>query len=238
MKNFVYPALALGGLSFAASCVIVTDRPEIDVLWNVSGSSSDPAIADGCETLGASGVEVVTRRQSTGAIEIDVFDCSVGNVVIERRTGDYDLWVNAIDGEDRLMGGSIEEPVYLDTSSTYFEVPELGFQNGEFVAGWELYDDNDGQPRSCSEVGVGGLSILTTLAGDGGTAFDDIFDCPSNATYGDVYTDPLALGDYSVDVTVLDSADDSALGEPEIKQGTLSSHRQREDLGIYEFYFL
>ena len=237
MKRFVYvAALALGGLSHAAGCVITTGSDaDIDILWTIDGEFDD---GDGCATLGGNGVEVVTERVSTGARDIFIFDCSAGGVTLNLPLGDYDVWANAIDGQDRLLGQSLTVEVDLNRSGELVELPELAFRNGHFTATWRLTDNDSGSPVSCSEVGVGGVSVLTTLAGSGGTAFDDIFGCPASAEQGDITTGSLPLGDYSVDLSVLESGTDEPLSDAVIKDGTIPRHRAVEDLGIYEFFFL
>lgn len=245
MNRLVYAVLAAGAVGTASSCVlIIGDRAEMEVAWAVDGTSDDPDVADGCRELGATGVEVVTRRRGSDSFDIDIFDCERGYGVIERRTGDYDVWVNAIDGEDRLYGQSvIVDGISLQTTDDfvvvgdYLPAGDFGFLNGQFEATWELYDDLDGQPRTCSEVGVGGVAVDAEVIGRFGTAFIDIFDCPSGATYGDVVTGPLPLADYDVEVAVLESGTDRRLSDPVVHRGEIVNHATVVDLEIYEFYF-
>jgi hypothetical protein len=234
MKKLVIAALALGGLSQAAGCVITTgDDADVDIVWTVNGEFDD---GDGCNTIGASGVEVVTRRVG-GSTEIDRFDCGVGGFLITLPLGSYDVWANAIDSQNRILGQSLTVEVDLNRSGQLVELPELAFRNGQFEATWQITNEATNQTETCSEVGAGGVSILSTLAGSGGTGFDDIFDCPSGADEGNVVTAPLPLGDYTVSVSILEQGSDDALGVANPKDGSIVNHASIVDLGVFEFLF-
>lgn len=234
MKTLVYASLALGVVGHAG-CVIVTDSTaEIEVVWTIDGEFED---GDGCATLGATGVEVVTEDLTTGDRDINIFDCSDGGATVSRPLGDYDVWTNAIDDEERILGNSpIDFDVSLNSSNELVALEEYAFQNGQFEAAWLLTDDASDEAVRCGDVGLGGISFLTTLAGSGGTGFDDVFECPVSDTEGVIRTDRLPLGDYTVDMSVLDSQSDEAR-QSITESATIDEHATIVNLGIFEFFF-
>jgi hypothetical protein len=238
MKKFVYAALALGGLTQAAAgCVITTgsNDAEMDIAWLISGEGGD---GDGCATIGATGVEVITERVSTRQREVDIFDCSTGAVLLRRPLGSYDVWANALDSQNRILGQSLIVEVDLNIGGEIRELPELQFRNGQFEATWQITNETTNQAETCSEVGAGGVSVLSTLAGSGGTGFDDIFPCPANDDEGHMVTAPLPLGDYTISVSILESGTDAALGTSQPRDGSIVNHATIVNLGLFEFFFL
>ena len=212
-------------------------RGHFDVAWKVDGL--DENTGDGClELPGAATVDVISRPVGGSAFEDINYDCSAGGgVTALLPLGDYDVWANVRDDEGRLLAQSQVVVASIDYDGHLNVIQEeLGFLNGEFEATWLLTERYTDDPLTCDEVDAGGFSLLTTLAGPAGTGFDDIFDCPESDSGGDVETDPLPLGDYTVSVALLEDDTDEVLGQTE-KQGSLIEHALVVDLGVFEFDF-
>jgi hypothetical protein len=236
MKNFVYAALALGGLTQVAGCVITTgsNDAEMDIAWLISGEGGD---GDGCATIGATGVQIVTERVANRRREVDIFNCNTGAVLLRRPLGSYDVWANAIDDQNRILGQSLFVEVNLNVGGEIRTLPELQFRNGQFEATWRITNQTTNEAETCSEVGAGGFSMLSTLANSGGTAFDDIFPCPANADEGHVVTAPLPLGDYTVSMSLLEDGTDRVIGQSQPRNSSIVNHASIVDLGLLEFFF-
>ena len=236
MNKFVYTALALGGLTHAAGCVIVTsDSGDLDVAWEIQGEYD---YGDGCDQIEAPSVDVFVEDLSSGTVDVfGPFDCSSGGVLVENlSTGDYLVYADAVDSAGRIFGRSTAERATVRGGSIV-EAPILGFENGRFEGTWLITDADTNTAETCDWAGAGGVSILSTVAGSGGTGFDDIFSCPASADEGDVRTSPLPLGDYTISVSILEEGTDAALGISDPRNDSLDFHGHVNDLGVFEFLF-
>jgi hypothetical protein len=254
IKNRLLYALAAFAVSPAMGCVIVSSsddtgtngngngngngdaRGQFDVIWKVSGLD---ASGDGCTELpGADSVEVVSQPLSGGTAYTDIYNCEAGGgITALLPLGNYEVWANVRDQENRLLAQSQVLSASLTSDGQLIQLAELGFLNAQFEATWALTEDITEQALTCDEVVAGGISFVSTLAGSGGTAFDDIFPCPADATEGDVETAALPLGDYTISVSLLEEETDEVLGQAEPKEGTLETHHTEVDLGVFDFRF-
>jgi hypothetical protein len=251
IKNRLLYALAAFAVSPAMGCVIVSSsddgsngngngngdaRGQFDVIWKVSGLD---ASGDGCTELpGADSVEVVSQPLSGGSAYTDIYNCEAGGgITALLPLGNYEVWANVRDEDNRLLAQSQVLSASLTSDGQLIQLAELGFLNAQFEATWALTEDITEQALTCDEVVAGGISFVSTLAGSGGTAFDDIFPCPADATEGDVETAALPLGDYTISVSLLEEETDEVLGQAEPKDGTLENHASVEDLGVFDFRF-
>ena len=231
MNKLVFAALLLGGLAQATGCIISSDDNNetayFDVSWNLTEGPNDTTAT----TCPGDTVEVVSQRVG-GTEYIDLYDCVDGSgVTAALPLGDYSVWVNVRQNET-LMAQSFLGTSRLDLDGETVLIGfDIAIDGGFFGLTWSMTDDVS--DLTCSEVGAGGVSVLSTLVGPN-TATDDIFDC----TDASAVTAKLPFGEYVIVVALLDEVDDSVLGDSDPRQDLFLTYgNELNDLGNFEFVF-
>jgi len=235
MKNLVFAALLLGGLSQATGCIISSDDSSSDgsflVSWDLQTRLAASPGAISCADAGVTTIRTTSQPVAGGMI-VDLFDCSVGvDETAPLPQTDYTVWVDALDSADALVAESFSQDASIfDTNpvGVDFSFPvDIGY----FGLTWTL--TRDGVQETCADEGGDGLEILSTPVNGGGTGFDEIFDCSDGSA---TTTSDLPLDDYTVSITLID-ANDQPLNNPENKSTSLDYGNQLNDLGNFEFDF-
>jgi hypothetical protein len=159
----------------------------------------------------------------------DLFDCAGGS----GRTGSlpsgrYVIWVDIYDRTGVLVAQSGAQDVVLDAGEQRALVYEISLDRGSFGLTWSISDGV--RATTCAAVNAGEVQVASTLAGPGGTTYDDFFSCAD----GTAVTPGLPLGDYRVGVTLVDGARVS-LHQPLVIEKSLDFGNAFVDLGNVEF---
>lgn len=236
MKNLVFAALLLGGLSQATGCIIVSDDDDDDsstflVSWDLqTGLVSDSQLqAITCADAGVASIRTVSRPAG-GANIIDLFDCVDG----QRETaplplGDYVVTTDALDASESVVAISSQ------TEETLFDGNPVGVtfaypvDIAYFGLTWVL--TQGGNTINC-ETGDG-VSVLSTEVGGSGTGYDEIFDCVAGTGTTTVH---LPLQQYTVSISLID-AQDTVLSQADPITERLDIGNEVVDLGNFEFDF-
>ncbi len=235
MKNLVFAAILLGGLSQATGCIISSDDSSSDgsflVSWDLQSRLAATPGAISCTDAGVTTIRTTSQPVGGGMI-VDLFDCGVGvDETAPLPQTDYTVWVDALDSANALVAESFSQDASIfDTNpvGVNFSFP---VNIGYFGLTWTLV--NSGSPVTCADVGGDGLSILSTGVNGGGSGIDEIFDCTDGTA---TTTSDLPLDDYTVSITLID-ANDQPLNTPENKSTSLDYGNQLQDLGNFEFDF-
>jgi hypothetical protein len=239
MKKLVFAALMLGGLAQTTGCIITSDdddddvinTAQFDVTWNLTEGASEAAAA--CADWGITTIQVVSAP-TVGSEYIDLYDCIDGyNATAPLPLGDYTVWVNALDSSDYMVAQSNSQAATLDLGGELvpltFDFPVDG---GYFALTWNLVDMSD-NPLTCTEVGSGGVGVLSTIVGTA-DAYDDLFNCED----GEGVTAKVDIADYTVVVDILDTAEPpGSLGMSEPRTVSIEYGNELNDLGNFEFVF-
>ncbi len=240
MKKLVFAALMLGGLAQTTGCIITSDddddddvvnTAQFDVTWDLTEGESEVAAA--CADWGIETIQVVSAP-TTGTEYIDLYNCTDGfNATDPLPLGDYTVWVNALDAGDNMVAQSNSQMSTLDLGGDLvpltFSFPVDG---GYFALTWDLVDTGD-NVLTCSEVGSGGVGVLSTIVGTA-DAYDDLFNCED----GEGVTAKVDVADYTVVVDILDTAEPpGSLGSSEPRTVSIDYGNHLNDLGNFEFVF-
>lgn len=223
MKKLVLAALFIGGLSQAAGCIITTEEDDtghFDLTWSL--------VPD----CGIASTASVHSLHSNGQEFIDVYDCiDGGGLTAPLPFGNYTVWVDFLDASNNTIAQSFSQTATIDLGGEHVALSftSIPRDQGFFAATWTINDGTN--DLACADVGAGGVSILSTLVGSGGTGFDDIFDCSA----GTGTTAGLDIGDYVVVVSLLETGTDANLGSSMPRNASLLWGNQLEDLGNFEF---
>ena len=229
MNKLALTALLSAMLLQVAGCIITTDDDPVgasfDVAWQLS---------DGCPTSDAA-AEVIAQDRATNERFTDIYNCVDGaGVTALLPLGDYDVWVEITDfNGDTLLAQSNSVSASLNVDGDIVPVSIAAFPGsaGFFGLTWSLVDDSSGAALTCADVFSGGVALTATLANT--TDFvDNVWDCED----GQGVTAPIALGTYTVVVSVLDESDLS-LGDSVPVDESLTFGNELVDLGNKEFSF-
>ena len=237
MKKLVFVALMLGAISQAAGCIITSDddddsAAQFDVRWTLTSGASDAAID--CASAGVATIKVTSRGASVGDF-VDLFNCGDGyNSTALLPLDDYTVWIDALDSADGLVAQSNSQLSMLDVDQ---ELVTLNFDfpvdGGFFALTWALLDDATNAALTCAEVVAGGVEVISTPVGGGGTGLSDIFDC----TAGEGVTDKLPIDTYTVVIELLESGTDLSLGTSIPREESIDYGNHLVDLGNFDFAF-
>jgi hypothetical protein len=135
---------------------------------------------------------------TTGESFDDTINCgTIGAILVD--AGTYDVRVESSDGSVLFGYEALENETGLNGDALEVDY-SLSFGEGFFFIPWDIVDVAE-NPLSCDEVEAAGLSVVSTPTV--GQAFDDILKCH----YFGWQTGALALGAYSVDITLIDDND-------------------------------
>jgi len=241
MKNLVFAALVLGGLSQATGCIISSgddDTGGIHASWSLierlaTDPPADNAIA--CGDAGVATIRVTSRPVGGGTDYVDLFDCIDQNGhTAALPTGGYIVWIDALDSGNGLVAESFSGDYTVTSGGTTgadFSFP-VDVANMDFT--WTLVDAATNAALSCSDVASGGVDVIATPVANQTTFTANIFNCEDGSGRAiDNY-----LGDNTVVVDILDQSDPPlALGTSVERTVTLDFGNQVEDLGNFEFAF-
>lgn len=230
MKKLVIPALLFGAMS-ATGCIFVSDDNGDDVI--VDGTATidvewlleDDGAAAACPA-GATTAAIHAQAASDGEVFTDLYDCADGGgITTDLPLDTYTVWVELTDDSGAALYAQSEAAdITLDLDG---EVAVASFRidvnNGFFDVSWEIAGS------SCASTD-GGVSVLSTLAGTT-TGVDDIFNCTDGEAPNVATTGALPIGDYVIDVTLLD-LQDQVIGEAPTEQATIEYGNQFVDLGV------
>ena len=235
MKKLVFVALMLGAVSQAAGCIITSDddddaAAQFDVHWVLTDGPSDATID--CASAGVDTIKVTSRGDNVGDF-IDLFNCGDGfNATALLPLDDYTVWIDALDVNDGVVAQSNSQLSMLDLDQ---ELVRLDFDfpvdGGFFALTWNLVDDADDSALTCAEAVAGGVEVISTPVGGGGTGLSDIFDC----TDGEGVTAKLPIDTYTVVIELLEEVTDLSLGTSVPRTESIDYGNHLIDLGNFEF---
>ncbi len=238
MKKLVFVALMLGAISQAAGCIITSDddddsAAQFDVHWMLTAGASDAATD--CASAGVDTIKVTSRGASVGDF-VDLFDCVDDfNATALLPLDDYTVWIDALDASNGVVAQSNSQLSMLDLDQ---ELVRLDFDfpvdGGFFALTWTLVDDGTDAEITCAEAGSGGVEVISTPVGGGGTGLSDIWNC----TDFEGITAKLPIDTYTVVVEVLETGTDLSLGTSVPRTESIDYGNHLIDLGNFEFAFL
>ncbi len=208
------------------------ERGSVDLVWKVSGFDDT---GDGCEAIDTATVELVAQARGAAGgepIVSEPLDCADAAATVPLPVGDYDIRLDALDSDDRLLARSRTESVALSAEGDVAAPAEFAFMSGTFELSWELTEDGTGSPLTCEEAGVARIAVESTLA-DGSATLDDIFPCPDEVSSGELVVEPLPVGEYDVAVSMLDAGDNEV--DRTTVQENIPTHGSVVNLGVFEF---
>ena len=223
MKKLVLTALALAGLAQAGTgCIIVSDDDGGDAGILVQVSWLCPPDADGIDIAALPDGSDLT-------LDPDTFDCADPGADILYDAGGYEILATPFNGagddfvtlvSDRISG------IDGDAIPVDFEFPDA---DAYFQVEWTI---NGYDPATeCANVGADGAAIDATLSGPD-TLYSTEFYCED----GVGVSDPMPLGNYTIDLSVTDGG--GAISEPDPFTDTLDFGSQLRDLGVVDLTVL
>lgn len=229
MKTLVLSTLLTAGLLQAgAGCIISGDDDDDDVVDDGDDTGDDGGAGFlfnptwECPADAERITFTATPSGSSTSLDPDTFDCGAGTPDILYDAGAYTIDIQP-EAEDITFLGQTDEIEGADgdrVAADYTFPVGVGF----FELTWTI-DDEDPAAGGCDVIGSNGVTVLATLIGPD-TATDDIFNCED----GHAITDELELGDYEVQLNVIDDVD-GLIAASEVFPTSLLYDDQLEDLG-------
>jgi hypothetical protein len=215
MKKLVLGALMTAGLLQAGTgCIISGDDDDDgdvivddgdDIGDDIGDDVGDDGTGDGilyqatwlCPPDAVDIEFTYTPVGSASSLRTDSFDCANdAGAEILLDPGEYDVFIEPVGpigtfaGVTDVVEGDDGDLIIRD----YADFPE---DAGYFFLTWQI-DDED-PAIVCPKIGSAGVGVLATLVGPG-DGFDDLFNCEDGAGT----TDALPLGEYAINVDLLD----------------------------------
>jgi hypothetical protein len=215
MKKLVYAAVVAS--AFAASACVVEEDPVIYATVTLSSAGGGPITFQPGD-----GIRINARLAGTSSGFSDVFNPGDTRVFTDPLTtgpGLYVFWVDYINDRgsdnpaDWVVVDATDESREEQVDGDVELVADLVLHNGFLMTNWSLSDAGGAPIASCADIpGQDGVSVLSTLAGTS-QATDDIYNCEDGFNNPNpVVTAPIEIGDYTVSVSIIDTAG-AALGE-------------------------
>ena len=168
---------------------------------------------------------------SATSLRTDNFACENGDVGADilLDPGEYDVDIIPV-GDIGTFAGVTDVVEGGDGSLVVRDYVDFPDDAGYFFLTWTI--DGDDPAIVCPEIGGDGVSLLATLI-DPEEAFDDIFECdPGEAT-----TAELPIGDYVLDLTVID-ADEVVIADTPTIEDSIEFGDELRDVGDFDFELL
>ena len=204
MKKLVMSGLLLGAFSMGTGCIFVSDDDgstdvgdgigTLDVAWSIS---------PGCQPGTGAAVTIMSDNGIDPVFE-DTYDCDDGGGLAEDLPlGDYDVWL-LVENDATTTTESVIAQASLEVDGEVVEIDytDVPLPGTGFALSWAIFE-------GATQTGCGdqeGVSVLSTLSGTA-EGIDDIFDCEYGLDPNIAVTGQLSPGNYTVDVTLLDSSD-------------------------------
>jgi hypothetical protein len=174
---------------------------------------------------GAATYTVFTVDTTTGESFDDTINCgTIGAILVD--AGSYDVRVESSSGGVNFGYLALENETGINGDALEVDF-ELEVGNGFFFAIWDIVDLDD-NPLTCDEVEAAGLGVLSS----GPEAVDDILKCH----YFGWQTGELALGEYEVEISLIDDNDALIEAGPTFP-ADLIEHSELVDLPEHVFVF-
>jgi hypothetical protein len=227
MKNLVLSAMVAAMASQAAACIIVDDDDEpsgnrIAVTWNYKVNG---ATQGGCPA-GAVGVDLLIQPTGASVPTVYEYNCSDKTMIEYVGDGQYQIWVELVTSSGATYAQSlsvIDNVVATDKDITVDIHEDRGF----FFTAWALEGRTSRAPLTCSQVPtLQSISLLATPVGSGGM-IDTFLEC----SLGAGASKALAVGEYSVKVDAVNSANASLGGLPVLLRQPIGDRNQVTNLG-------
>ena len=239
MKKLVMSALLIAAASQAAGCIFVSGDDDggggtasVSASWDVLNDGS-PA---NCPA-GATTAAVNAQRSTDTDPFVDLYDCSAGAGIADNLpAGDYEVWIDLTDDSGATLFAESESfNVSLGDGENVSANFQIDAYNGAFDVSWDILDSG-GTDVGCAGA-PNGVGILGTLSGTT-EATDTRLDCAAGLDPTIATTDPMALGDYVVVLSILDNANPPlSQGDSAEIQSSLDFGNQFVDLGIVDIQF-
>ena len=234
MKKLVMSALLFATAAQAAGCIFVSGDDDgggtatVQATWSIFNDDAAAACPDGATTA------AVNAQLGNDSPFVDLYDCSAGSGVADNLpAGDYTVWVELTDDSGAVLYAQSEAAAI---SLSDGELATADFQidayNGFFDVGWFVTDPGGAEVGCAGVANQNGVSVLSTNSSTTeGT--DSIFNCADGEDPSFVTTDPVAVGDYVVSLSLLDQNDLAIGGSADIVT-SIDHGNEFVDLGVVE----
>jgi hypothetical protein len=209
---------------------VVPPPPEGNGALSASWSIVDQGAAAMCPA-GATTAMISSLRAGTDTPFVDLWDCASGSgSVSDLPAGSYAFTVSLTDDTGAT--------VYAESQTVHLlirdgETTDAGFVIDGFNGFWNLswtLATSAGEPVACADTAQNGVSVLSTTAGTT-DATDSIWNCEDGEAPVILTTDPVAIGGYVVQLSLLD-ATDSAIAQSETMEVAIDRGNQFVSLGV------
>lgn len=221
MNKIALSALCLGGLLQAC---VVTGEGTFDVSWEVT-----PACPAGAA------IEIHAQNVVTKKILTDVYQCTDGVGNMERLPlADYDVWVDLTNADGSLLlAQSVAQAAALDFDGDIIRIdlPTFSVDEGTFGFTWSLVDGAGA--TSCADVFADEVQMEATMVNSNAAIRIGRFSCDA----GQAISDPIAVGQYSVFIDLLQDGDTTPLASSMERSSAIEFGNHHKDLGNFEFTF-
>jgi hypothetical protein len=213
MKNLVLSSLVAAIALQSTACILVDDDDDVPldanriaVTWNYKINNQ---IQSGCPA-GVVGVDLKIKSLDSGREDIYQYDCADKVLIEYVDDGDYQIWVELINGNNTVYAQSLS--VIYDLFEEDLDITtDIHEDKGFFSLQWTLKGASSNANLACNQVP--GLSKIGLLATKVGTAdgTDSLFDCPP----GIGVSLALDTGLYTLDADAVNSSNQS-LGSTDV----------------------
>jgi len=236
MKKLVMSALLFATAAQAAGCIFVSGDDDDDgggtatvsASWSIFNDDAAAACPPGATTA------AVNAQRGSETPFVDLYDCSDGAGVADNLpAGDYTVWVELTDDTGSALYAQSESfAVSLSDGELVEAAFEIDAYNGFFDVGWFVTDAGGTEVGCAGVANQNGVSVLSTNSSTTeGT--DSIFNCADGEDPNFVTTDPVAVGDYVVSLSLLDQGD-LAIGASADVVTSIGHGNEFVDLGVVE----
>ncbi len=221
MNKLTLSALCLGGLLQAC---VATGEAGFDVSWEVT-----PACPAGAA------VEIHAQDIISKKIFTDIYNCTDGLGTMTRLPlADYDIWVDVTNTDGSLLlAQSVAVAAALDFDGDLIRVdlPTFSVDEGTFGFTWTLTDGVGA--TTCADVFADEVQMEATMVNSNAAIRVGRFSCDA----AQAVSDPIAVGQYSIFVDLLQDGDTTPLASSVERSSAIEFGNQHKDLGNFEFVF-
>ena len=239
MKRLVVCALLAVSSALATGCLFVDDDDDeefnevgfLDITWEL-----DPGCPAGATTIQALSQRVDASGNPIGSPVEDLFDCEDGRGTTDPLLlGMYEVTLNVTDeSTDELFAQADIVEAELRRAEEVVDVDfEILTESAFFFLTWTV-DGAEPSVAACDGLGADSVRVTATL-GCSSDATDTLLACED----GEGETGALALGDYVVDVDLVDASAGAPgtiiVAGPAAFEESLTVGNESKDIGEFDF---
>jgi hypothetical protein len=237
MKKFVLASLIALAASQAAGCIIESgdDDPGeyayVSATWQLKNEATNQTTTcpTGYDTAALYNQPIDANGNNTGAVIVDLFNCSAGaGTSAPLPPTMYLTWIEITDhNNDNVYAQSLSAVVDVTVSDKTFNAQILN-DGGYFQLDWALVGATSNASLSCSQAGAaGGVELIGTDVSNANNSNSDIFDCEDHTGVTAGYV----AGTYTLSVAALNASEASIGTAPTLTNKVIQPQNAVTDLG-------